>query len=193
MYAFEVFVAGGLYVACLDDTLTDGSTRLTGLRLRDVLKRHGRNLALYVDAVEQRTGYLAHVTLYLSRCAAAFVRRVVVIAAGAGVHRGDEHERAGELHSVLRARDGYLMVFERLTQHFEGLLVEFGQLVGEQDTVMCQRYLARLRVYSAAYERHFGYGVMWRAERALRDERRAAFQLSGYAVYLRRLQTLRER
>ena len=85
------------------------------------------------------------------------------------------------------------MVFERLTQHFERLLVEFGQLVGEQDTVMCQRYLARLRIDAATYECHFRYGVMGRAERALRDERCAAFQLSGYAVYLRRLQTLRER
>lgn len=46
------------------------------------------------------------------------------------------------------------MVFERLTQHFERLLVKFGQLIGEQHAVMCQRYLARLRVYSAAYERH---------------------------------------
>ena len=154
VYALEVFVTGGLYVACLDDALTDGGTRLAGLRFRDVLERHGRYLALDVDAVEQRTGYLAHVTLYLFGRAAALVRRVIIIAAGTGVHRGDEHERAGELNGVLRARDGYLMVFERLTQHFEGLLVEVGQLVGEQHAVMCQRYLARLRVYSAAYERH---------------------------------------
>jgi len=90
---------------------------------------------LIFDAVEQRTGYLAHVTLYLSGRAAALVRRVVVIAAGAGVHRGDEHERAGELNGVLRARDGYLMVFERLTQHFKGLLVEFGQLTQEKRIV----------------------------------------------------------
>lgn len=47
------------------------------------------------------------------------------------------------------------MVFERLAQHFEGLLVEFRQLVCKKDPIMRQRNLARLRVHSTADKRHF--------------------------------------
>ena len=59
------------------------------------------------------------------------------------------------------------MVFERLAQHFEGLLVEFRQLVGKKNAVVSQRNLARLGVRATADKRNFADGMMWRAERTL--------------------------
>ena len=63
---------------------------------------------------------------------------VAVIAAGAGVHGGYEHEGAGVFDGVFGTADGNLPVFERLAHHFEHLPVEFGQLVEEEYAVVCE-------------------------------------------------------
>jgi len=57
------------------------------------------------------------------------VRGVAIVATGTWVHRGHEHEGAGILDGILGTRDGDLTVFERLTEHFEGRLVELWQLI----------------------------------------------------------------
>ena len=82
------------------------------------------------------------------------------------------------------------MVFERLTQHFERLLVELGQLIGKQNSVVSQGYFARLRINSSAYKRHLTNSMVWRSERTLRNKRCASLKFSCHTMYLRRLQTL---
>ena len=49
---------------------------------------------------------------------------VAIIAAGAGIARGHEHERAGQVKRVLGATDGDVSVFQWLAQHLERLLIK---------------------------------------------------------------------
>lgn len=53
--ALVVLVSLGLYLSCLDDTLTNVGTRFAGGCLGDVFERNWRYLALDVDSVEKRT------------------------------------------------------------------------------------------------------------------------------------------
>ena len=93
----------------------------------------------------------------------------------------------------LGARDRNQTVFERLTQHFEGMLVELGQLVGEEHAVVGQRDLAGHGIHTASDQCHLGDGVVRTAKRTLRDQSLAGRQLARNGVDLRRLQALRER
>ena len=131
---------------------------------------HGSYLALDVYAVEQRTANLVHITLYLPRGAHAGVGGVAIIAAGAGVHRGDKHETARKLGGVLGAGDGDLAVLKGLAQHFEGGFVELRQLIGEEHAVVGQGYLSGLGIGTATHEGHLGDSVVRAAEGTLRDE-----------------------
>ena len=109
---------------------------------------------------------------------------VVVVAAGAGVHGGHEHEVAWDGGGVFCAADGDLPVFERLAHGFEGSSREFGQLVEKEHSVVGQADFARLKVCASADEGHVGDGVVWRAEGALGYEACFAAQFSGHAMYL---------
>ena len=100
MNATVVFEACSLNVARLDHTLAYCGAWLARFGLRYVLERHGSDLALNVNAVEQRARNLVHVALYLSRRAATFVRWVVIVAAWAWVHRSDEHKGTWKFNSI---------------------------------------------------------------------------------------------
>jgi len=95
---------------------------------RQLFKFHRGHVNVYVYAVKQRPRNAPDVALNLQRRAAALARRVVPEPAGAGVHRGGEHERGGEGQGHRRAADRDLLVFERLAEDFEDAAVEFGQL-----------------------------------------------------------------
>lgn len=151
------------------------------------------NFRLFIDAVEQRTADAAEILGYLPWAADTVVGGVAVISAGTGVHRGDKLEIAGIFDAVFGTADGDAVVLERLAQHLEGMLVELGQLVGKEHTIVGQAYLAGHGVGAAAHECHLGDGVVRTAEGALGDERRVAAQLAGDGVYLRGLQTLCQR
>ena len=77
-----------------------------------------------IDAVEQRSTDLGEIALNLSGRADAVVGGVAIVAAGAGVHGGDEHKTAGIVDGVLGTADGDVTVFEWLAEHFEGALIE---------------------------------------------------------------------
>ena len=80
------------------------------------------------------------------------MQRVAEIAAWAGIHRCHKHEGGGECDGILGTRDVDDAVFERLAQYFEHGTRELWQLVEEEDSVVCEAYLAGLRVLSAAYK-----------------------------------------
>ena len=108
------------------------------------------------------------------------MRWVAIVAAGTGVHGGNEHERAGILYAVAGARDGYLAVFERLAQHLKRLLRELGQLVEEQYPVVSQRHFARHGLVGAPGHCHLRDRVVGTAEGSLRDERHIACELTSH-------------
>ena len=80
--------------------------------------------------------------------------RIAVVAARTRVHRGDEHERAGKFDGVFCARDGYLVVLQRLAQHLESGFVELGKLVGKEHATVRKRYLTGLRIDATTHESH---------------------------------------
>ena len=82
------------------------------------------------------------------------VRGVAIVATRTGVHAGHEHEVAGVGDAVFCPADVDLVVLQRLAQHFQGVLVELGQLVAEQHTVVGHADLARHGVDTAAHESH---------------------------------------
>lgn len=118
---------------------------------------------------------------------------VAVVAAGAGVARGNEHERAGQRERVLGTADGDPAILERLAQHLECFFPEFSKFVGKEYAVVSQRNLARLGIGAATYERHLRDGVVRSAEGSLRDERGIAPKLAGDGVYLCGLQAFCQR
>ena len=82
-----------------------------------------------VEAIEQGAGELHPVRGKLLRRAAALHSRVAARAAGAQVHRPDEHESRWEDGLAGDPRDRDHAVFERLAQRFEHRAVELRQLV----------------------------------------------------------------
>ena len=84
----------------------------------------------------QRPGDFLAVTCDLVGGVAAGAFGVAVVAAGAGVHGGDELEARGEVAFHRGAADGDVAVFQRFAQHFEDAAVEFGQFVEEEDAVV---------------------------------------------------------
>ena len=81
------------------------------LVLGQVFVFHGRNLDVQIDPVEQRTGDARKVTLDQGRRTAAFVQRVSVKTARAGIHGRGEHESRGEGQRHRGPADGDLPVF----------------------------------------------------------------------------------
>ena len=60
--------------------------------------------------------------------------RVAIIAAGTGIHRGDQLKVRREGQRSLGAADGDDFIFHRLAHHFEDARPEFGELIQEQNT-----------------------------------------------------------
>ena len=76
------------------------------------------------------------------------------------------------------AADRHAALFERLAQHFQAAAVELGQLVEEQDAVVGERDLARLRDGAAADHAGVADRVVRAAERP-RAEQRFARRAAG--------------
>ena len=75
--------------------LADDAAWFAALQVTQLGDGHGGHLHLYVDAVEQGAADFVHVALYLAWATGAGVCGMVVVAAGAGIHRGYQHEGGG--------------------------------------------------------------------------------------------------
>ena len=147
------------------------SERFTGVFAGELLIAQRRHFDLNVDAVEQRAGYFGAVALDLQRRADAFLLRVGEKAAGAGIHRGDQHEARRIIDRAHGARDGDAAVFERLAHDLEDVAAELRQLVEKQHAVVGQRDFAGFGHRAAADQAGIGDRVMRRAERPRGDDR----------------------
>ena len=133
-----------LHLSGTDHAFADDGARFAGAYISHLFERDGGYFNLQVDAVEQGAGDAVQVLLYLSGAAHAWLRGGVVVAAGAGIHAGYEHEAGGIFHVALHARDTDLAVFQRLAEYFEHVAAEFGQLVQKENTVVGEADFARL-------------------------------------------------
>ena len=137
-----------------------------------------------VDAVEEGTADALAVFLDEGRAAAAFAFGVAIVAAGAGVHGGDEHEAGGEGHAADGAGDGDFAVFEGLAHDFEGAAAELGEFVEEEDAVVGHTDFAGAGIGAAAEEAGVADGVVGGAEGAGGDEGGGFVEETGGAVDL---------
>ncbi|MEY4487816.1 MAG: hypothetical protein RIQ79_324 [Verrucomicrobiota bacterium] len=131
-----------------------------------------------INTVEQRTADAGAVTLNLGGRATALVASVAQITAGAGVHRGDEHEGAGQGDFAGAARDGDGSILEGLTKNLKGGAFELGQLVEEQHAVVGQGNLAGAGDGAAADETDIGDSVVGGAHGAASEVVRVSQRLA---------------
>lgn len=132
----------GLHVCIGDDTcpgeslllaisgfhdLFANSGRIFTLRMiEDLVDIFSRDLEYHIDTIEQRSGDLALVAFDLVETTGTGMFGVVVIAAGTRIHRGDEHKVRRILDGPRNTRDVDDLVFDRLSQDFEGLSGKLG-------------------------------------------------------------------
>ena len=83
------------------------------------------------------------------------------MAAGAGVHCGDQLEMRGEYRLAGGSRDMDAPGFERFAQGFEDLTLEFRQLIEKEDAFVGERDFAGPR-HAAAADQCDGRGRMVR-------------------------------
>ena len=84
---------------------------------------------------------------------------------GHGLDAATSMNRVGNDHHLLAAHDRDVAVLERLAQRLQARPGELRQLVEEQDAVVGERRLARLRRVRAADQAGGGDRVVRRAER----------------------------
>ena len=92
---------------------------------------------------------------------------VAVVAAGAGVHSGDEDEVGGIGGMLVGAGKGDLPVFKGLAEGFKNVARIFGQLVKEEDATVGKGDFAGLKPVAATENSSGAGGVMRGAEGAL--------------------------
>ena len=96
------------------DPLANHAARLAVGRGREPFGIDRGDLDLQVDAVEQRPADARLIAQHRVGCAAAGLRRIAELAAGAGVHGGDELEAGRELGLAGGARNDDAPGLERL-------------------------------------------------------------------------------
>ena len=153
------------------------------VRPHDFVGGHGVHPDVQVDAVEDRARQLGQVVLSLDGRAGAAVA-LAVVAAGAGIGGGDEHERGGELDLRLEAGDADGAVFDRPP---EGLDDRFGHLpdfVEKEDAAVRERHLAREDGLSAApaHDGRERRGIVRGAEGAPADQPVLRAALAGHRI-----------
>lgn len=111
-----------------------------------------RHSEVQVDAIEQRPGEFVAIALDLVTAALAASRGFAKVAAGTGIHCGDQLEAGRETNLVPRTGDHYFAALQWLAQDFQDFAVELWQFVQKQYPVMSQGDLAWLRAAAATYQ-----------------------------------------
>ena len=173
-----------------DDPFANRSARLARRSRRQLPRSHGRHLHMQVDAVHQRTRNAPHITVHRPRRTGALLRRVVVIAARAGIHRRHERKIRRVFDVVSGPRNHDLLLLQRLPQHFEHAAPEFGQLIEEQHAVVGQRHLARPGRLPAADHGDLRSRMMRSAKRPPGHQPARHARLARHGVYLGRFERL---
>jgi hypothetical protein len=154
------FEAGQLSLTGSVDPFAYRGGRLAGRLAHQVVEGDSGDLHVEIDPVEEGAGDTRPVALDRQRRAGAFVMGIAQIAAGTGIHGGDEHElgRIGEGDG--RPGDGDGVVFERLAQRFDDMVAELGEFVEKEDAVVGQGDLTGAGIGAPADEPGVGDGVL---------------------------------
>lgn len=156
--------AGGL------DARADGSGGLAGASASEVAELDRGHFDVDINAIEERAADFAAVFHGELWGAGAGLGGVTEVAAGAGIHGGDEHEARGEGERACGTGDGDEAIFKRLAEDFKGAAGELGEFVEEEDAVVAEGNFAGLDTDAAADQAGIGDSVVGSAEGAGSDE-----------------------
>jgi hypothetical protein len=81
----------------------------------------------------------------LAECASALSVGFAEVAAGTWIHCSDQLELCREVGSVAGAGDADVAGLQRFAQGLQGLPIKLGELIEEQDTMMCEGNLTGRR------------------------------------------------
>jgi len=108
-------------------------------RVQDLVYVLSRDLQDHIYPIKQWSGYLVLVVLDVVERTDAWFFWVFVVAAFAGIHRGDEHEVRRVLDSPGDSRDDDGFVFQWLSQDFKRLSGKFSQFIKEKNSLVGER------------------------------------------------------
>src|SRR5947199_5121565 len=182
-----------LKLPCAHNALADGSGSFLSAFAGDVAVLDRGHFNVQIDAIEQWTGDALPISLHLKRSATAFALQVAEIAAGAGIHRRNEHELRRKSDAARCARHGHLPVFEWLAHDFQRRSFKLGQLIEKQNTIVSDAYFTGIRKRAATKQANVAYSVMRITKRSRRDERSFRIEQASDAMDLRRLNRFLER
>jgi len=128
--------------------------------IEDLVDVFSRDLEYHIDTIEKRSGDFALVAFDLIETTGTGVFGIVVVATGARIHRGNKHKVRWILDGPGDTRDIDDLVFDRLSEDFEGLSGEFGELVEEEDAFVCQTHFSRCQCPASADDRDPAGGMM---------------------------------
>src|SRR5579875_3264258 len=172
----------GLDLACTANALANDFGAFSGVGGKQLLFGEAGHLHMEVNAVEQGAGDSFKVLLHAAGLAGALAKDVAEIAAGAGVHGGNEGEIGGI--GVGGVDTGYLhnAIFERLTQHLQGISCKLRQLVEEKNPMVCEAYFAWAGDGAASHKGRGRDRMVRRTKGACIDERHLGGEKAGYGV-----------
>ena len=98
---------------------------------------------------------------------------MIIITAGTRIHCCDQHHAGGECYASHGAGNGYVLIFQRLTQDLQHIAVKFRQFIQEQHPAVRQADLAGGRVRAAPQQTGIRDRVVRRTEGAPPDQRAA--------------------
>ena len=150
--------------------ISDHRAGVAGGGTRELTYGHGHHFYVQIDTVEQWPRYAAEVLGHHAGPTYTGLLGVIVVATGAGVHRGEQHKRRRILYAELGPRDRHTSLFERLTQHLEHGAFELRQLIQKEHPMVGQGYFARLRMIATPHQRDIRNGMVGRTKRTMCDQ-----------------------
>ena len=132
--------------------------------VRQLLILHVRHFHEDVHRIDKRPADAPAGSVTPCRRTFTVLDGVAVIAARTRVHRAYKHEFGGESNGALCPAYRHKLIFQRLAQHFQHRVSEFGKLIQEKDAVVAQADFPRPGPVSAPHQPRVGDGVVGRAK-----------------------------
>ena len=131
-----------LYTACLNDSVPNNTACFSLSLIGYLVERNRNNLYLNINTVQQRTGYLVQILLYLTRTAYTCLGRMIIVSARAWIHGCNEHQIGGITDCALYAGDGNLPVFQWLGRRTSNTPLLNSGNSSKNKTPLCARLIS---------------------------------------------------
>ena len=160
-----------LAVSGFHDFLTNAGRVFTLRMIEDLVDVFSRDLEYHIDTIQEGSGDFALVAFDLIEATGTGMLGVVIVAAGTGIHRGDKHKIRRILDGPRDTRDIDDLVFDGLSEDFEGLSRELGEFIEEEDAFVCQTHFSGCQCPASADDRDPAGGMMDLTKWPTDDER----------------------